>query len=47
MARETLTTTRFGQLGGQIHVAVTIITDGIGAVIETVQGLRGASAFGD
>lgn len=46
-ALETPTTNHRGLLGGTVHCAVTRITDGLKAPVETIEGLCGPSAIGD
>lgn len=43
-AYEMPTTTHHGQPGGSVYAAITNIIDGLAALIEDVEGLRGPSA---
>lgn len=45
-ALETPTTTYRGRLGGPVHVAASSTTDGLKALIESVENLRGPSTNG-
>lgn len=43
---EAPTTSHHDQLSWAVHGSVTLITDGLRTLVETVKGLRGTSAIG-